>query len=75
MPSQDLHVRNVVGRYGRGALRGANITASVTEMASTFRIRLEDAANPEAWLEITVDVEIEGTRCASRADTVGRRCR
>lgn len=57
MGSQDLNVRNVRGRYGRGVLRSRNILATVQEVARVYRIRLDDAANPDAWLEITLEVD------------------
>jgi len=63
--SIELHVRHVVGRYGRGVLRSGNIQANVTEVARVFRIRLDDAANAEAWIEMTVEVE---TRESARAN-------
>ena len=69
MPSQDLHVRNVVGRYGRGVLRGSNVTATVTEVARTYHIRLDDAANPDAWIELTVAVETEEPPVLARQAT------
>jgi hypothetical protein len=59
-----LHVRHVTGRYGRGALRSDNIIATVTEVARVFKVRLDDQANPDAWLELTVEVDTqEGGRC------------
>jgi hypothetical protein len=59
----ELHVRQVVGRYGHGVLRSENIEASVTLIAHVFRIRLDDCANPDAWLEIVVEVETQETSC------------
>lgn len=52
----ELFVRTVRGRYGRGVLRGANIEAQVQEIGRLFRVRLDDAANPEAWIELIVEV-------------------
>lgn len=57
MQTPELCVRNVVGRYGRGPLRSQNITAQVTEVARVYRVRIDDAGNPDAWLEITIEVE------------------
>ena len=57
MQSQELHVRQVVGRYGRGPLRSGNIVATVTEIARVYRVRIDDSANPDAWLELTIEVE------------------
>jgi hypothetical protein len=57
MQGQELFVRHVAGRYGRGALRSQNVEATVTEVARVFRIRLDDTSDPSAWLEITVEVE------------------
>jgi hypothetical protein len=54
---QELIVRHVAGRYGRGALRSENVEATVTEVARVYRIRIDDASDPAAWLEITVEVE------------------
>jgi len=50
-------VRHVRGRHGRGALRSQNATVTVTEVARLFQIRIDDEANPEAWIELTVEVE------------------
>ena len=50
-------VRHVRGRHGRGALRSQNAVATVTELARVFQIRIDDAANPDAWIELTVEVE------------------
>ena len=58
---QEIVVRNVNGRYPRGSapFHSENILASVTEIARVFRIRLDDAEHPDAWLEITVEVDSE----------------
>jgi len=59
MSSAELHVRNVSGRYPcRGKFRSRNIQAQVTEVARVFVIRLDDAEHPDAWFEITVEVEM-----------------
>ncbi len=63
---QDLHVRHVDGRYGRGVLRSENIITTVTEIARVFRIRLDDEDNPDAWVEIIVELETAEVPCASR---------
>ena len=64
MRPDELVVRHVAGRYPRrGVLRSGNIVASVTEVARVYRIRLDDAANPDAWLEITVEVETREGPC------------
>ena len=61
----ELHVRNVRGRYPhRGVLRSENITASITEVARVFRIRLDDDGHPDFWLELVV--EVEATESARR---------
>ncbi len=57
MQSQELHVRQVAGRYGRGPLRSGNIVATVTEVARVYRVRIDDSANPDAWMELTIEVE------------------
>lgn len=55
---QEIVVRNVVGRYpyGPAIFRSENTVASVSELGRIYRIRLEDAENPDAWTEITVEV-------------------
>ena len=54
----ELHVRNVRGRYPhRGTFRSRNIQAQVTEVARVYVIRLDDVAHPDAYVEITVEVE------------------
>ena len=56
---EPLDVEQVSGRYPRypGPLRSENIQATVTERAEgRFQIRLDDEANPEMWIEITVHV-------------------
>jgi hypothetical protein len=63
MPDSSLSVRSVRGRYGRGRLKAENIEAQVTEIGRIFKIRLDDAANPEAWQEIVVEVETGGEPC------------
>ena len=52
-------VRNVRGRYPQDPepLRSENIEADVVEGPHVIRIRLDDAANQEAWLEITLEIE------------------
>jgi hypothetical protein len=60
-------VRHCVGRHGRGALRSQNATVTVTELARVFQIRVDDAANPDAWLELTVEVESANQSPAGRA--------
>ena len=57
--SPEIAVRNVVGRYGRGALAPENIIATVEPVACIFRIRLDDAENPDAWMEIMIEVSDE----------------
>jgi hypothetical protein len=57
MQSQELHVRQVAGRYGRGPLRSGNIVTTVTEIARVYSVRIDDSANPDAWLELTIEVE------------------
>ena len=57
MRTPELIVRHVAGRYGRGPVRSQNIVASVTEVARVFRVRIDDDANPDAWLELTIEVE------------------
>ena len=64
---QELIVRQVRGRHGRGALRSQNATVTVTELARVFQIRVDDAANPDAWLELTVEVESANQAPAGRA--------
>lgn len=58
MGTPELVVRHVAGRYGRGILRSETVEATVTEVARLFVIRLDDAAHPEAWVEITVEIEV-----------------
>ena len=66
---QDLVVRHVAGRDPlRGVLRGSTVVATVEEVARVYRIRLDDAAIPNAWLEITVELET-GERPCSRKGT------
>ena len=60
-------VRHVRGRHGRGALRSHNAIATVTELARVFQIRIDDAANPEAWIELTVEVESANQAPAEQA--------
>ena len=60
-------VRHVRGRHGRGALRSQNAVATVTELARVFQIRIDDAANPDAWIELTVEVESGCPAPAGRA--------
>ena len=69
MRTPELVVRHVAGRYGRGAVRSQNIVTSVTEVARVFRVRIDDDANPDAWLELTIEVETQeaGQRSASTA--------
>ena len=68
--AQDLVVRNVSGRYPlRGVLRGSNVVATVEEVARVYRIRLDDAANPDAWLEITVELETSEGPCSRNGTT------
>jgi hypothetical protein len=69
MRTPELVVRHVAGRYGRGAVRSQNIVTSVTEVARVFRVRIDDDANPDAWLELTIEVETReaGQRPASTA--------
>jgi hypothetical protein len=53
----ELNVRRVRGRYPRRAiLRSENIEAQVQEVGRIYKIRLDDAANPEAWIEILVEI-------------------
>jgi hypothetical protein len=59
-------VRHVRGRHGRGALHSQNATVTVTEMARLFQIRIDDEANPEAWIEMTVEVETANQAPAGR---------
>ena len=68
MRTPELVVRHVAGRYGRGALRSQNVVTSVTEVARVFRVRIDDDANPEAWLEITVEVETQEVGQCSRTN-------
>ena len=57
MRSESLFVRNVVGRYPQfGILRSDNIVATVRQHGPVIRIRLDDDENPDAWLEITVEL-------------------
>jgi len=64
MPSPDLCVREVKGRYPhRGILRSENIVTSVEEVARIFRIRIDDNFHPDAWLEITVEVAATEVPC------------
>ena len=60
-------VRHCVGRHGRGALRSHNAVVTVVEIARVFQIRIDDAANPAAWLELTVEVESANQAPAGRA--------
>ena len=56
---EPLDIEQVSGRYPRypGPLRAENIQATATELAEgRFGIRLDDQANPEMWIEITVHV-------------------
>ena len=59
MQTESVHVRHVAGRYPcePAMLRSENIETTVTEMARVYRIRVEDTENPDAWLEITLEVE------------------
>jgi hypothetical protein len=59
----ELHVRKVVGRYGRGALHSENIQASVSLIAHVFRIRLDDSMCPDAWFEIDVELDTHEAPC------------
>jgi hypothetical protein len=53
-----LNVRNCIGRYPhRGIFRSENIVASVQEIARVFRVRLDDEAHPDAYLEVTIEVD------------------
>ena len=58
---QEIVVRHVVGRYPHGPapFHSENIVASISEIARVYRIRLDDAEHPDAWLEITVEVDLE----------------
>ena len=60
----ELHVRSARGRYARGVLRPENVEAQVQEVGRLYRIRLDDAAHPEAWLELIVEVNTEAEPCA-----------
>lgn len=53
-----LEVRHVRGRYPHGptVLHSENVIASVQEVGPLFHVRLDDCANPEAWLEIVIEV-------------------
>ena len=57
----EIAVRHVIGRYPHGPapFRSENIVASVAEVARVYRIRLEDNEHPDAWLEITVELDHE----------------
>jgi hypothetical protein len=58
MDSQRVHVRNVRGRYPHGGtFRSDNIEAQVHEEARVIRISIDDAENPEAWFEITLELD------------------
>lgn len=59
----ELQVRNVVGRYPRcGVMKSENIEVQVVEVARVFRIRIDDIRHPDAWFELTVEVESEPAR-------------
>lgn len=59
MDGKRVAVRNVRGRYPEsvGRLDSNNIEAAVQEEASLVRIRLDDAEHPEAWLELTIEID------------------
>ncbi len=57
--STELKVLRVDGRYPHHPrpLHAQNIRALVTDLEDgTLRIRLDDAQNDEAWLEITMQI-------------------
>ena len=63
---RELHVRAVRGRYpGRHLLRSDNIVASVSEIARVYRVRLDDDAHPDMWLELVLEVDSESEPKAS----------
>ncbi len=55
---QEIAVRHVAGRYPHrpASFRSENILATVSEMSRIYRIRLDDAEHPDAWMELTVEV-------------------
>jgi hypothetical protein len=59
MQTESVSVRSVAGRYpsAPAVLRSENIEATITEVARVYQIRLDDAENPDMWLEITVEIE------------------
>ena len=51
-------VRNVSGRYPKDAVFHAeNIEAQVVEEARIVRVRIDDAENPESFMELVLEIE------------------
>ncbi len=58
MDNERVVVRNVRGRYPqRGIFREENIETQVVEEARVIRVRIDDAEHPEAWIELTLEIE------------------
>ena len=59
MENERIYVRNVQGRYPYQPrpLHSANIETSVVTECRIVRIRIDDVENPEAWLEVTLEIE------------------